>query len=350
MQTTSFPRKLQEIKKNTQIEPMGYDGGFGAVKLTGQSSQVMMPSYLLPVTGELYGLPDTEQGCLIEYIDGTAEKLIGKRWFAGQMASIQSPNSYIKITDDRLGKITYGLQILLGAIALTKPLQKQTLSIMASIQDAQAWGAELKSALEGIHYIKVNQSWETCLNVRIEKVLEEGVGTSYYCRQQGLLESGSKAGMLDLGNGTTIASILSGGNVIQRKVFPDGVQVLVETICGHIDVRKRLGEEGKPHLVRAGLERGDLIYGRGRNSWSFASIYQESIAQWGQLTLAPALKMMQQWNAEHDVVIATGGGSKLPGIEKILSKRGIEVLPDGVFANSRGLYGLAQMKQRRIAS
>ncbi len=69
--------------------------------------------------------------------------------------------------------------------------------------------------------------------------------------------------------------------------------------------------------------------------------------QWLMLSLVPAIKALDPWEQDFDIRLATGGGTELPGVVPLLNRRNIAIVNDGVWANVRGLYGLAHLKLQR---
>jgi hypothetical protein len=154
--TTTATQPLPSAANIRQSLPAGFDGGNGNTKLVLGDTEIRCPAYVLPIHSELYDVPLPVAGGLVEYVSGDRSDLMGQRWLSGFPAYQQSPNGCLRIVDDKRGKITYGLQTLLGSIA-TQPHQDfWHLSLVASIQDAQVFGADLKNVLKGGHTVKFN--------------------------------------------------------------------------------------------------------------------------------------------------------------------------------------------------
>lgn len=119
--------------------PAGFDCGNGSTNLVFDASEILIPSCVLPIHSEIY---DPLIG-LVEYVGGDRADLVSQRWLSGISAYQQNPTGYYRVVDDRRGKLNYGLQLLLGAIATLPHQPKWTFSLVASIQDAQAFGNEL---------------------------------------------------------------------------------------------------------------------------------------------------------------------------------------------------------------
>ncbi|MBD1889687.1 hypothetical protein [Coleofasciculus sp. FACHB-SPT9] len=98
---------------------------------------------------EIYDIPESSEGSLIEYLAGDRSDLIGQRWLTGHPAYQNNPQGYARTVDDGAGKVKYGLQLFLGALGTLPHRARWNLSVVASIQDAQAFGTELKESLQG---------------------------------------------------------------------------------------------------------------------------------------------------------------------------------------------------------
>jgi hypothetical protein len=318
----------------------GFDCGNGSTNLVFGESEILIPSYLLPIHNEIY---DPLIG-LVEYIGGARSDLINKRWLSGISAYQQNPMGYYRVVDDRRGKLNYGLQLLLGAIATLSYQPHWTFTLVASIQDAQAFGNELSSLLNGSHTVRFNGKELSRIEIRIVAVVEEGVGAIVTARSE--IESDGQTLLYDFGTGTCIISIFGAkGKLLTRKVTPGGVENLIDAIARNLETRKQLNAEGDRQIIRAGIEAKTFEYGT--TGWNFRHIYQVELKPWVQSTLATALKAGEPWRATSRAVLAVGGGSELPQITQLLTAKGITPIFEGHWANARGLAKLAQLNQRR---
>ncbi|MBD1890492.1 hypothetical protein [Coleofasciculus sp. FACHB-SPT9] len=325
---------------------VGYDGGNGSVKLIVDNAEIRIPSYVQPLHTEIYDVPESPEGSLIEYLAGDRSDLVSQRWFSGDVAYQYNPQSHQRVVDDRAGKIKLGLQLFLGALATLPHRSRWNLSVIASIQDAQLLGAELKELLQGQHSIRINGKGVSWIDLSVSAVIEEGTGAVVTALGCNLIQPKTQNIFLDLGNGTIISSVFgSGGKLIARKVTSGGVDALIEAIAKNIDTRRHLIREGDRHLIRAGIENGSFQYGT--TGWNFRQVYNTELKPWVSQNLAAAFKSVDPWREQSDSVVAIGGGSQLPAIAQLLTARNIVTSSDGTWLNARGLARLAQIKLRR---
>jgi hypothetical protein len=342
-------QKTPPTTDKRQFLPAGYDGGNGASKLNVDGAETLIPALIQPLHNDIYDVPESKHGALIEYVSGDRPDLIGKRWLAGESAYIYNPTGCLKVVDDKLGKVNFGLQLLLAALGTLTHRQEWKLSLAASIQDARAFGTDLEQALVGRHTIRINNSTAlTHVCNEISGLYEEGSGAIAHAISSNVIAPNTQVITFDPGFGTCITSVFAAkGKLINRKVSPGGVSNLIEAIAKSIDTRRQLKEEGDRQLIRQGIERGDFLYGK--TGWNFRSVYNTELAPWVQSVLAPALKAVQPWKSNTDAILAIGGGSQLPAISQLLVSQGITPISGGAWANARGLTRLAQLKLRRAA-
>ena len=337
---------LPKIGSAIPLLTTGYDGGNGSIKLVIDNAEIRIPSYVQVLHGEIYDVPESKEGSLIEYLAGDRTDLIGQRWLAGQPAYQFNPQGYARVVDDRAGKIKFGLQLFLGALGLLPHRPRWNLSVVASIQDAQALKVEFSNSLQGQHSIRVNNKGVTHIDLSVNSVVDEGVGAMVAALASNTIQPNTQNIFLDLGNGTIISSVFgSGGKLVSRKVAPGGVDALIEAIAKNLDTRLKLIKEGDRHLIRAGIENGSFEYGT--TGWNFRQIYNTELKPWVSQNLAMAFKSIEPWREQSDAIVAIGGGSQLPAISQLLTARNIITSSDGTWLNARGLARLSQIKLRR---
>lgn len=317
--------------------PVGFDGGNGSIKLVIDGQQIRCPSYILPVHGEVYDYPESG---FVEYVGGDRADLAGQRWFAGFSAYQQSPTSHLRTVDNRKGKLQYGLQMFLGGLSALPWRSSWQLSVVASIQDAQAFGSELKQLLQGFHSVRFNGLPDlTTISIDILTVTDEGVGAIAECRSE--INPNGQTLIYDFGAGTAIISVFGAkGKLINRKVTAGGVENLIDAIAKNLETRRQLATEGDRQIIRAGIEDGSFNYGQ--SGWNFRTVYDAELKPWVGSVLAVAIKAAAPWTPTSNSILAVGGGSQLPTISQLLVKHGITPIAEGCWVNARGLAAIAR--------
>lgn len=323
---------------NSQLQPMGVDIGNGQLKLVSGLSETLTESYVCYLPSKAV---DTVKG-YVEYHSGDRADLIDKQWIAGRNAYYSGLiHGLHRVTDFKEGKPQLGLQILLSALCELPHRDSWNLAIAVSVHDGKTLAAALKRALEGTHRIKLRNKLTT-VSIKVLVVLEEGTGAVIHYQKS---VDTTNALVYDLGNGTLIVSAFNGLRMNDRKYSQNGgVEKLIDQIATHETVRDRLKKEGDRHLIRKGIEDRTFTYGTQHPDWNFESAYREELPQWVKSVLAPTVRPWEDLRDSATALIAIGGGAALPGIEPLLSKKSIKVLPDPLWANARGLYTYATRK------
>lgn len=331
--------------KSVTVEPIiagGFDGGNGRTKLVLPQIEKACPAYVLPIHGRLYDVPEGVDGAYVQYLKGTRVDLHGERWLTGTAAYMRSPNAYSRVRDDKKGKITYGLQVLLGIIGTLPYRDTWKLLLTVSIQDAQAFGDDLYQNLSGTHLVKCNSERESSIEIKVNRVVEEGIGAIVQGTAYGVTDGRKQNIIIDIGHGTIITSIFApGGKLLDRSVFPYGVDSLYDTIAQNVKTRRELVREGDRELIRKGIENHTFHYGS--TEWDFSEVYGEELTPWVEQNLTQALKAVDPWRDSSFALVAVGGGSELPGIEGFFSRKRIKTLPQGSWANPRGLCRISEI-------
>lgn len=334
---------LQTIASNGRIThditPCGWDCGNGYSKLHTAQGQILIPSYFKQISAsDENSYESLGNGALVEYLQGDRTDLVNSKWLIGETAEIYFKQSFGRIVDDLRNKLTYGLQMLLGAIALIPRQQNYNLLIVASLHDSQAFSSDLKKALQGQHMVKFdgNQIVNICVNCQ---VTEEGVGALIVSRSPGQ----QKVALIDLGHGTTITSVFEGNKLLQnsRKIDTVGVHHLCEAIANNLQTRRRLGKAANSHLIREGIGQN---FRYGTSNWEFSDVYSDELRPWLQSCLVPSWKHLQSRADDLDAIYLIGGGAALPNIASIAARQGIATIPNSQTANVEGLLKLAAIK------
>lgn len=336
-----FPT-LATLANDSQFLPVGVDCGNGNLKLIVDHAEIRTPAYFLPIHDEPYDIPAAIEGGFVTYLEGTRSDLINQTWITGKPAYTQDPLACLRIVDDERGKIRYGLQMLLGGLATLSHRPLWRLLIVASIQDAKVFSAELRHAIIGTHTVKFNGKHHSTIEAQVVSVMEEGAGAILSNRAQ--IDADGQNILIDFGSGTTILSLVGAkGKLIDRRVYPAGVERLIDAIATNEETRKRLAQEGDRAVIRVGLENSSFNYGR--IDWNFRAIYEHELRPWVQSVLAPALKIAAPWMPTASTKLVIGGGAQLPGIAQLLARQGFVIAQDGAWSNARGLARIAQLKR-----
>ncbi|MGI2907694.1 ParM/StbA family protein [Tolypothrix sp. VBCCA 56010] len=319
--------------------PCGWDCGNGYAKLHSADGEILMPSYFYQIDDhDCANYEALGNGSMIEYLSGDRLDLINTRWLIGETAEIYHPLNYQRIVDDHKHKVNYGLQMLLGAIALMPKQNNYHLTVVASLHDSQAFAADLRKALQGSHRVKLNGT--SCTVTLFVQVTEEGIGALIMNRVPGQ----RKVALIDLGHGTSITSIFEGNKLLQnsRIVEPVGVYHLCSNIANSIETRRKLGKPASIHLIREGIYNQ---FHYGTTGWQFDEVYTVELKPWLKSCLAKAFKHLQSRADDLDVIYLLGGGANLPNVSAIASRQGIATIQSSQMANVQGLLKLATLRQ-----
>lgn len=319
--------------------PCGWDCGNGYAKLHFPAGEILIPSYFYQIDDrDCSNYEALGNGALVEYLSGDRLDLVGTRWLIGETAEIYQRLNYQRIVDDFKNKVSYGLQMLLGAIALMPKQSSYHLAIVASLHDSQAFATDLKKVLQGTHLVKFNGT--SCTVSLTVQVTEEGIGALILNR----VPSQRKVALIDLGHGTTITSIFEGNKLLQnsRIVEPVGVYHLCSNIANNVETRRRLNKPASIHLVREGIYN-QFLYGT--TGWQFDEIYAAELKPWLKSCLVKAFKHLQSRADDMDAIYLLGGGALLPSVSAIASRQGIATIHSSQMANVQGLLKLATLLQ-----
>ncbi|MEM9090319.1 MAG: hypothetical protein AAGC93_16410 [Cyanobacteria bacterium P01_F01_bin.53] len=332
-------QRLTVSDRSSAFRPIAFDGGFGFAKIVYNNEFITTPALLAPVRNHLHDVPTSRQGGLVAYLDGPRQDLKETLWMTGFPAYQYFPQDHQRVVDTPDGKITYGLQMLLGCLA-TLPYQAfWNLNLVASIQDAEVMGARLAEALTGYHHVKFADNAPCTVNIRVLRVFEESFGVIAAHHKN--LRNSRQTVVFDLGYGTTIVSLFAeNGSLAGRTVINLGVGKLINAIATNALVRQALSQPGDPVLIREAIERGDFLYGT--TEFSLKASYDAELGPWVAAVLAPAKKAASPWLVNADHILGIGGGSQLPLIYDLLKTQQINPVKNGAQAHANGLYLLAE--------
>lgn len=326
------------IAKSANVTPIGVDIGNGALKLVSNQGEIRIDSYVHYMSERASMAANSGY---VEYHSGDRADLEGKQWIGGINAYYSDLKGMYRVTDSAIGKAELGLQLLLSALSLLPYRSEWSLHLVCSVHDGETLGAKLKAALQGTHQVLM-QSKRSTVAITVAAVLEEGTGAIIFYQKSC---DPTNALVYDLGNGTLIVSGFNGLKMTDRRYSQNGgVESLIDAVARNPQVRDRLIKEGDRHLIRTGIESGKFIYGTQYPDWNFKDAYKAELPLWVDRVLKPMVRPTEDRMASATALIAIGGGACLPGIDLLLAKRNIKVLPDPLWANARGLYAYAVRK------
>ncbi|UKP01610.1 ParM/StbA family protein [Nostoc sp. UHCC 0870] len=293
----------------------GFDNGYGSVKLQiDDHSLVRIPSYI--------SQEDMEDVAGRVVVDGKAYTVGESAYRSGATFNANSDHNDNKINN---AKIT-----LLGAIAHLPYRRSWELKLVTSLHDASL-GDRLKEVLEG-EFNPILAGKESTVKVEVLKVVPEGMGVLVGRKLPERLT------VLDFGNGTTLYSRYFKGKREVHTPYPNGVQSLIELLTVAMKPLNG-GKLGIPAKIRYALENGHTKYS---SQIDFKSVYLTTVKDWLSQSLRQPLEQATESKHEGDEVWCIGGGCLLPGVGKLLEKKGFILLENPVDANVNGLLALAK--------
>jgi len=355
---------------------LGCDAGNGFVKVSAnvvfsiqpQPISVKIPSYIQEVAVDDLKetpFPNSIDGAIVQYISGDRKDLCGTAWLCGTTAYINFPKTRQAIVETSLGKVDYGLQLLLAALGQlgekALPSGNYPTHLCVSVHDRQVYSKRIVSAYNGEHNVIINDTPHTFI-IKCGCV-EEGMGAIYNLRAQGLLGTQQNIIVTDLGYGTTITQAYTrttkGYETVPNSllILKSGVYDLITSIAHHESLvsAKALGGRGDVEVIRTSIERYTALKAAGQTPTMYYGntlidlepAYKASIKKWFNACLVKTAGAVEQWQHTSTNYII-GGGSKLPGLSTVLT----EVNPitgkpryvlsnDSQFINALGLGKIA---------
>lgn len=317
------------------------DFGYSTAQLFGSMVRINEPSYLLPL--EVERLPDTPKHGVFSYVDGDAPEMIGKSFAVGSVAHALDADACRRNADAAENKIDNALIMLLGLLSYQQGLPDEIrVSLLTCLQRVTA---ELRSQVTAVYKGRHTISFGgrlLAVEVIPLGVADEGLGVLATTPQA---SASRDTIVLSIGGGTVNVSQFKGGTLITQKPFAGGVMRLYEALALAPSLVAKLKAQGDAHIIRAGVERRDYLYGKNSNlsRFSFEDDYLTELPKWFESTLKRPLQYAQPLLTAADEGLVFGGGAMLPGIKTLLKKCGYSVVGDPVNANVIGLYEVAKV-------
>ena len=313
------------------VTVLGVDVGNSATKIVGNGWRDRQSSYVVEDPNRKF----IDLLGAFTYVSGSRPDLYNRSFIVGDHARVAAPGKGVAIFQDSRGKVNFALQMLLGALSHRKHVEQADIKLVFSTANPADISPQ-SEALAGSHTVSYKGK-QSVINIEVIKGLPEGYGA---LASQGL--SKGKSVVLDLGNGDIGCSIFGlGGKLIDQTRFPGGCSELFQAIS-ESPVFSQYRHGGDVDLIRQALENG--IYAYGNTGLSFEAAYKASLQPWAGIALKPAVNFARPHLVTCDRSIAIGGGSLLPGLASSLSKLGVGVAIDPVFASASGMYSLGGAK------
>lgn len=304
-------------------ETVGIDLGNRFVKVANQGRVWALESiYAACPSGSLSGA--------VHYLAGSQSELVGKSWVVGHQARHYRRGIRTWATE----KHESALRLVLGLDLTARNLE---LDLVMSLPNPQVEGIQLQKALVGEHHI-LHQGNPVRVVIQSVKVEPEGMGIYRYGYKQGLTVPRTLTGILDLGGGTAIATLvdaqgsqIEGARVVLRR---GGIYGLASDIAADPRLMQQVVGTPKVELIMDGIADGSYAYGV--QGVSFAEFFEEYRDLWLKGILSEALNRWDIWLEGIGVILVAGGAAPLAA-DWLGENSWFKVLPDPQFAQVLGL-------------
>ncbi len=360
MISTTQPKQADSAQLRPII-PTGVDVGAGQTKLVMDSEKsqirVKIPSQIHELKANLVENYISNDGGQFTYHAGDRTDLIGRDFLVGKPAFWHNPDTHLKLSDDPALKAEYALHALLGAIAALPHRMEWHLCLVPSIHDKNSFGSKLLELTKGTHIVSFNGKETTQCRIKIDipLVVPEGAGSYYYAKRLNLINAQAHCIGFDFGTSTIIPiPFTPGGKIIRHQPLAvSGCIGLLEAIASDPELTAFIGtgKAASIDLIRQSIEAGQFSYKlntrSGVKDFNFKPIYHRHLNPWLTDRIRLAFKAMDEWRNAAQTLVAWGGGTEMPSVAQALKSIGIEVVPDGSFANAIGLQAIASMHNKR---
>ena len=176
------------------------------------------------------------------------------------------------------------------------------------------------------------------MKVKLGKVsyYQEGLGSYQWAKSKGKVGALGHTVVLDIGGGTVISLLLdSDGEILSRKVSPQGVVELATAIADDSRLSEALGTEAKIGQVMDALANGGLY---GAKQTPISEYASDHIKPWFRSILLKLNNEYKPYFADIGGFLLTGGGYHLVS-NWVSELPGFKPCPDVVFGNLLGMRG-----------
>ncbi|MEN9224952.1 MAG: hypothetical protein Q6M54_05715 [Thermostichus sp. DRC_bins_24] len=270
----------------------------------------------------------------VHYVQGSQSELVGTSWVVGHQARNHRRGIRTWLSE----KHECALRLVLGVLGA----EDLELDLVMSLPDPGE-GDLLQKALIGEHHILVHGQSVTVV-INSVQVQPEGMGIYWYGQQQGLTVPRTLTGILDLGGGTAIATLvdeqgsqIEGARVVLRR---GGVYGLAGDIAADPRLTCQVVGTPKIELIMDGIAERSFAYGV--QGVSFAGFFEERCDLWLKGILSEALNRWDPWLERIGVILVAGGAAPLAAgwLKRMGEQRWFKVVEDPQFAQVLGLCGV----------
>ncbi|NES21910.1 MAG: hypothetical protein F6K41_24045 [Symploca sp. SIO3E6] len=340
--------QVKAVKTRQQIA-IGADFGAGTTKLALEDSvsirKLKHSSKLVTIDEPLKDEFSPKDGGHFYYHEGTRDDLVGKGFLTGELAQWMRPTSHTRLSDDPVMKAENSLQMLLGVLS-TSCFNEEDLSVnlIVSTHSKELFSNDLKDKLDGKHVVSFGSKdgKRTSVYTRVLSVVPEGAGSYIHAQSTGMTKDGMNLMSVDFGTSTIIPQVFSpnGKLLYYQPLEAGGCIDLIGAIAKDPSFLQllRSGRAANADLIREAIEDGTFEYGR--QKFNFSDVYRKHLTSWLIPRLQKSLQVTNEWQ-DSSHLVAWGGGSQLPYMAQLLKSRGIQVVPNGCWANCLGLQKIA---------
>lgn len=212
-----------------------------------------------------------------------------------------------------------------------------SITVCASVHNAEAWRDEMKRALNGTFTI-IRDDVQKRITLKCDRVFVEGIGTLKHQKPNTIDNL-----LLDLGGLTVMLTPYSGFKLMQNCTQP-----YQQAHCG---TAKLIAEFAKCSQVNHQLKRV-MTYAEARSvidnpthifeGHDFSNAVREQVNLWLDMVVGrievDAASHLNECKSRY----ATGGACLIPSVREWLANRGYTVVSDPLSANVCGLFALAK--------
>lgn len=320
------------------------DLGYGFVKAVSERGRAIFPSMLCPASESAFDLtPGTKHlGHVVEFRG--AGSLTRDRLFVGELAAREGRAVQLVLARERFARDASLVLAATGAY-LAGAEGRTELAFGLPLAYYKAQREEVRRAFEGISFsVRVDDGAERFIMLRTVHVFPQGVGALF---SAAALPEEGLVGLVDVGYFTTdyLLVELGPGGAVPLRGYMSSIEVGVATALKLFADAFR-DQTGRPLT----LSEAQGLWARKEVTFAGRRLDLEPRKAEARLAAGRAIAeaVLAAWAEKADFldgVLLAGGGALefLPVLRERF--RGLEVLPDPVFANALGFYRMAEKAQ-----